>query len=178
MNNRYGPGRPARNNTKRLPKIIAAVLVLALAGGAAYYFLWHKKPVTAPVASTPELTYSQQQSIDVNTVGGAIGQYTLANSVLPTHLSANASTLVMCNATCDPTTSQISQLVVYQARNVQIRSYVAGMLVSSKDDMLLVPGATCKDKTALGDPTSKRNSMVILYATDASTGLSQHCVKL
>lgn len=178
MNAQYGPGRSARNRKKRTPKLALIIVLLLAVAGVGYYFFTHKKPTASPVTNSPALTYSQKQSIDVNTVGGAIGQYTLANGVTPTRLSPNGSVLVMCNAVCDPNTSQISQLVVYQAKDVQIKPYVAGQLVSSVNDMYLVQGATCKDRTALGDPSSQPKSMVILYASQSSTGLSQHCIKL
>jgi hypothetical protein len=178
MNAHYGPGRPARNRKNRTPNLAIIIVLLLLLAGAGYYFFMHKKPAAAPVTSSPNLSYSQQQSVDVNTVGGAIGQYTQANGVTPTHLSANGNVLVMCNAACDPTTSQISQLAVYQAKNVQIKSYTPGQLVASVNDMYLVQGATCKSRAGIGDQSSNPKSMVILYATESSSGLSQHCVKL
>lgn len=177
MKNRYGAGRPARSKNTLPFKIVVGVLVFAVVIISAYYFFPRKSTDNSVTASVP-VTYDQKQSTDVNTVGGAIGQYTAANAVLPIRLSANGSTLVMCNSVCDPTTSQISQLTVYLASAVEIKPYVSGMLVASKDSMLLVPGGACRDKTALGGPANKRNAMVILYATDSSTGLSQHCVTL
>lgn len=177
MKTRYGSGRPSLNRRSPLSKILVVVVMLLVACGAVYYF-WPQTQTQTSVAKTITLTYSQNQSIDVNTVGGAIGQYTAANHALPIRLSANGSTLVMCNSVCDPTTSQISQLVVYQAADVMIKSYTAGMMVPSKNDMLLVRAATCRSASTLGDETTKQNAMIILYATDSSTGLSQHCVTL
>jgi hypothetical protein len=131
----------------------------------------------APVAAAP-LTYQQKQNIDVNTIAGAVGQYAYANNVLPTRLSVGSGTLIMCDTTCDPTTSQISPLSVYKPTDVKIEPYVAGLTVPDDQTVYLVPLAKCQNQTSLGTPSLNQRSMVLLYASSSGSSISQRCVTL
>jgi hypothetical protein len=142
----------------------------------------HKPPVPQVAAKAPALTYFQKQILDIITVGGAIGQYTTENGgVLPSYLTVgeNDSSLVMCNTTCDPTTSQISSLAAYKANDVKLMTYVRDLSVPDEHVMYLVQGAACqKNGAGLGDPSASARSMVILYAATSGNTISQRCRKL
>jgi len=151
--------------------LIAAVLV---------WHFWPRHAPPSPAFVAQPISYQQKQNIDVNTVGGAVGQYALANGTLPTHLAVGDANnqLVMCNNICDPATSQISTLQVYGAPGVAIRPYAADLSVPDDKSMYLVPGASCTSRMGIGRPNSNPRSMVILYADKTDKGLRQHCVTL
>ena len=169
------------NRRQKLREGVKATLVLALlavVAGVVMHFV--HRPEAPVVHATPiELTNSQKQMNDIITIGGAIGQYAAANGVLPTHLVVGDSetSLVMCDAVCNPTTSQISSLYSYKATNVQLKDYVAGLTVPNEQTAYLVTNGTCKDKV-LGPASASPRAMVILYAATSGNTISQHCLKL
>jgi len=177
------PKKRRPRKVQKLQEIVLTVVGLAVltAIAAGIVHLTNKPKLEAASNKPVQLNFSQKQQRDVNTIGGAIGQYTAANGgVLPTHLSIGVSedSLVMCNAVCDPTTSQISALSTYKAENVKLMTYVADLAAPDEKTIYLVPGATCKDKTTLGPPSANVRSMVLLYAGVSGNTISQRCVKL
>jgi hypothetical protein len=173
--------RPSRQDRlkNRAMTFAAAVMIVAVAFGVIHFWPKAAEPQTAKAA--PALSYSQKQVLDVNTIGGAIGQYTAANGgVLPSRLTIGSSTnaLVMCNTICDPTTSQISSLLIYKPEDVKLMSYVADLAAPDEQALYLVKGATCKNPTTLGGPSSTPRSMVILYAAASGSALTQRCITL
>lgn len=163
---------------RRLVRFSLAIVVLAVA--AVLLPAWLTKK-SAPVAVTPpQLTYQQKQTLDINTLAGAIGQYANANDALPLSLSVEPddTTLVMCGKICDPATSQITQLSVYKADKVHIESYVAGLTVPDIQTVYLVPGGRCAKGGGLGNATAAPRAMVLLYAVSSGASFSQRCLTL
>lgn len=170
--------RPRRRN-KRMLRLAGVGLVAML---VAVVFIVHKahsaKTVPEPTAPA-RLTHQQEQTIDVITIGGAVGQYVAAsNSTLPTRTAPGPSdnSVVLCGKTCDSTTWQVSALSAYKPANVKIVPYAPG-LTTSVDTLLLVAGAKCNHNDLTTDNITPL-SMVALYATDTSAGPKQHCVSL
>lgn len=125
-----------------------------------------------------QLSYGAKQSIDVNLVAGAVGQYAAANSVLPVRLAASNGSLVLCAATCTSSAYEVGGFNVYQPENIKLVSYSPGLTVPSVDDMYLAPGAKCATNGSIGVVNTDPRSMVILFATTTSTGISSRCVVL
>lgn len=171
------PQAPRWSQARRI-KTIAAVLLIVILAGVVYRAV-HKAPASTATAP-PQLTYRQKQTIDINIVGGAVGQYAAANSVLPTRTSSgpDGSILVLCNDTCDPTTSQVASLSVYKPADVKVVAYAPGMIAPNAQSMYLVPGAKCAGSTGIGGPSSNLRSMVILYNVSSGANLTQRCVTL
>jgi hypothetical protein len=163
---------------QRLVRFSLAMVVLAVA--AVLLVVWRSKKSDPAVVAPVQLTYQQRQTLDINTLAGAIGQYANANNALPLSLSVEPDniTLVMCGKICDPATSQITQLSVYKADNVHIESYVAGLTVPDIQTVYLVPGGRCAKGGGLGNATAAPRAMVLLYAISSGASFSQRCVTL
>ncbi|MEJ0073218.1 MAG: hypothetical protein WDN27_04030 [Candidatus Saccharibacteria bacterium] len=155
---------------KRFIKL-SIMLVVILGGiGFAVGRHYHQEPIAKPVALTA-LTYTQRQLLDVNIVAGAIGQYVAANNgTLPTQLSVNGGSLVMCNQVCDPSTSAVAQLGVFKPQNIKLVPYQAGLKVPDTSLMYLVPQAKCASQTSIDGQNPHARSMVLLY--DEASGSS------
>ena len=163
---------------RRRIKLSATLIVLIIATVVSMAWL-SKKPVPTPT-TPPPLTFQQKQTIDINTLAGAIGQYANANNALPLSLSVEPGniTLVMCGKICDPLTSQVTQLSAYKADEVHIESYVADLAVPDIQTIYLVPGARCNAGGGLGNSTAAPRAMVLLYAVSSGASFSQHCLTL
>lgn len=173
-------GRQKQPNRKlrRLVKFIVIVAIVLVAAIIIDKVLTHK-PVPKPKA-TPPLTNQQRQTLDVNTLGGAVGQYVIENNqTLPERVSPapDGSSVVLCGKTCDPNTWQVSALQAYKPSDVRLVHYATGLAVPEASTMYIVSGATCK-KGTLTDQGIRPLSMAILYATQNDSTLQQHCVAL
>jgi hypothetical protein len=160
---------------------VKAVVVLAVVGVvglvARTQFRERIAPPTKPVQV--HYTYQQMQAIDVNTVGSAISQYSVANAAIPTSISiAPDGNLVLCGEVCNPLTSEVNALTSYKPSSVSFQTYAPGIAVMDKDQMYIVPGATCKNKGKTVDSSAAPKAMVILYGQTAAAGLNQRCVIL
>lgn len=157
------------------------VIVLVLAGAAFAIFHHQTTQPTVPVVHTP--TLAQRQSLDVVTLGGAIGQYVATNNkTLPAHVSPapdGTNSVVLCGTTCDPATWQVSSLSAYKPAGVKMVPYSAGLTAPDVNTLYLVSGARCNaQRTALSTQDVKPLSMAIMYATQDAGTLDQHCVIL
>lgn len=149
--------------------IIIVVHVIMMSGSA------NKAPATAV---QPQLSYGAKQTIDVNLVAGAVGQYAAANSVLPVRLAASNGSLVLCAATCTPSAYEVGGFNVYQPENIKLVAYSSDLTAPSASDMYLVPDAKCAGNGSIGAVNTDPRSMVILFAATTSTGSSPRCVVL
>jgi len=150
-------------------------LVAAVVVGVNTFIIKH-----APVvqAATKPLTYAQKQANDVNTVAGAVAQYTLAAGVLPTLVAANQSGgITICGSNCSAAPAVVT-LSVYKPAGVLIAPYSAALKIPDQYSMYIVPQAKCADKATLGGPNTNPRSAVILYAQEDGASLLQHCVTL
>jgi len=165
--------------SKRRRKQLAALAVVIILALVFYALFGHKAPKPVP-NTVPPLTHQQQQTRDVNTLGGAVGQYVASNGhTLPTYVvpTPGGNSVVLCGTTCDSTTSQVSTLSAYKPAGVKIVPYAPGITAPDISTLYLVSGAKCAG-TTVTDQKVTALSMVILYATQATSGLFQHCVSL
>lgn len=175
-------GRDAiRRHRTKLGKVLLLLVVVALAVGSFLLFKHEKAKPTIPVVHEP--TLQQKQSLDVVTIGGAVGQYVATNSkTLPTHVSPapdGSDSVVLCGAVCDPSTWQVSSLSAYKPTGVRMVPYTLGLTVSDPNTLLLVSGARCNEQgTELSTKDVKALSMSILYASEDGGSLKQRCVIL
>lgn len=156
--------------------LVLAVLVVAVVAVARFT---HKPPKLQP-AKVVQPTYAEQQNADVVTIGGAVGQYALANDgALPERVAIGTATnsIVLCGASCNPADFQVA-LTVYKPGNVKVVPYVADLTAPDAQTLYLVPGGTCSDKNTLGPATASPRAMVILYAASTGNTISQRCEKL
>lgn len=169
----------AASMRRRLSVALIVVVVLVVAVIAARTFIFPKtsKPVIA--AKPPALSLAGKESEDVGLVAGAVGQYAAANDALPTRLSVTASGgLVLCGDVCNAALYGISGFSVYQASDIQLKSYVPGLTAPNQNVIYLVPGAKCGSNGQLGAVNPKPRSMVLLYASATTTGATPRCVVL
>ena len=173
--------RPAKRGRKlrflfRLA-VIAAALIL---GYVAYQLFWPGAQEAPPKPVVHALTPHERQTLDVNTVAGAIAQYTAANGgVLPTRLSAGSDTsLIMCNNVCNPTTSQVASLTTYKAANVKIMIYTPSLAVPDANTIYLVARAKCASNGSIGSTNPNPRSMVLLYVRSTDTTPERRCLVL
>jgi len=156
---------------------VLAVITIALvltAGGR----IWQKNKHPVLVEAKP-LSYQQKQANDVNVVAGAVAQYTLAAGSLPTIIGAvQSGAITICGADCGSVVSSAVTLTAYKPEGVKFAPYTPGLTAPDQNTMYLVPGAKCANGKTLGTTNSNPRSIVILYAQQISTNLSQHCVVL
>ncbi len=162
---------------RRLKLGAAALVVIAVLGvGVNTFVIKHTPKVQA--AAKP-LTYAQKQASDVNTVAGAVAQYTVAAGALPTIVAANQNDgITICGVDCSAVTPSVVTLSVYKPDGVLIAPYSAGLKVPDQHTMYIVPQAKCADKATLGNVNTNPRSAIILYAQVDGVTLSQHCVTL
>jgi hypothetical protein len=178
------PRRGGREGLRRRSKaraVVVALFVIALA--VAGYVIFHHETTkpTIPVVHAP--TLQQRQSLDVVTLGGAVGQYVATNNkTLPMHVSPapdGSNSVVLCGTICDPSTWQVSSLSAYKPTGVKMVSYDPSIEVPDVTTMYLVVGARCNQQgNELSTKDVKALSMSILYASQDSGTLRQHCVIL
>lgn len=161
-------------------RAVAVVAVVAGAGVGAHAYLQQRHVQKAAVRVLPKYSFRQRQSIDVNSIGGAVSLFAQANDALPTGLStASDGNLVLCGTSCDPRNYEVTSLLVYKPANVKLAAYIPGLSVSDPQTMYLVPGAKCTNEGTLGDASTAPRAMVILYAQDDSGApVKQRCVTL
>jgi hypothetical protein len=174
------PRRRALTRKRQLVSIAAVAIVVIIVVAwqmGALSTTAGKKP--AAVVQQP-LTTAAKQDEDVDLVAGAIGQYSAANGVLPTGLSATAGNgLVLCGSTCDATDYDVSGFSFYQASAFKITTYASGLTAPSQSVVYLVPGAKCGSNGQVGGINTDPRSMVLLYESVSSSGTTApRCVVL
>jgi hypothetical protein len=163
---------------RHLKAIVAGVLAVALLAVGAHIIASYQashKVIPPP----PPLTFGQKQSIDANNLGGAVGQYVLINGAPPTSVSVGSDgNLVLCGTICDPVTSEVVPLAVYQANEVKYEQYAAGLAVPNSQTMYLVAGANCTGPRRSLNASTNPKAMAIEYAQPNKSQLTQRCVTL
>jgi hypothetical protein len=159
--------------------VVAIVVVLAIIGLVLFL---HRAPKAVVPPPVPKTTAAQLRQSDVDILAGAIGQFTASNDgVVPTGISlaANGTNLVLCGATCDPTTGTVASLSSYLPSNVQFTTYAPSLSVPSEQIMYVVPQAACAPHGAgIGGPSTNKRAMIILYGTLSGSVLTQRCTGL
>ncbi|HSX31292.1 MAG TPA: hypothetical protein VLE99_05220 [Candidatus Saccharimonadales bacterium] len=180
---------PAAKRTKRSrikPRWTRARLIKLGAVGAltltlivGVHFLQAYRANHKPVVARVTMSARQKQAIDINNVGGAVGQYAQLNGTTPTAVSVGPDgNLVLCSSVCDPTTYEVVRLLMYQPGNVKLHAYASGIAVPDSQTLYLVADASCTGPAkAIAAGTSTR-AMAILYSPTGDTSTSQHCVTL
>lgn len=173
--------REGLHRKSKLKAVVGLVVVVVLATGIFTIFHRQTTKPTIPAVHTP--TLSQRQSLDVVTLGGAVGQYVATNNkTLPAHVSSapdGTNSVVLCGAICDPATWQVSSLSAYKPAGVKMVAYSAGLTAPDVNTLYLVSGARCNAQgTELSTQNVKALSMSIVYATQENGSLQQHCVIL
>ncbi len=169
----------AQRGRRRLLVMLGALLVLAVLGVAAYWYFSSRAAGTQPSKTAPSLSFGAKQAMDLNLVAGAVGQYASANGVLPAHFSATQDgRLVLCGTVCDPTLYAVGGFRAYNAANIRLMNYTAGLAVPDQNTMYVVPGAKCGSDGHAGDPNPISRSAVILYGAQTSSGTTTRCIVL
>jgi hypothetical protein len=163
---------------KRIQLALSSVVVVALVVAGTYFWLGQRdlKPVSSVAKS---LSYAEKQTFDVNTVGGAISQFSADNSGLPSALTVSTDgSLVLCGVDCAAIAVTIAPLQTYQPSNVKLIPFESGFTTTDKAAMYLIPGAKCADTHTLGGENPNPRSMVIMYARENGLGVTPYCVTL
>lgn len=174
---RRRPPIPRWTRGRTIKTIMVLAVVAAVAGGV--YTHWPHK-VVKPKPSAP-LSYSQRQSSDVVTLGGAVANYSKEHNGLPSYLSVTSDgTMILCGGDgCNSDTDAVGALTTYNVTDVHFAPYSPGLVTPDASTLYMVPGALCKDNSTLGSATDKPLAMVILYLRDNSDGsVTSRCVKL
>jgi hypothetical protein len=108
-----------------------------------------------------------------------MGQYSAANSALPTKTVApGGTTLELCGDTCDPTNPFAVQLSLYRPSNVRIVPFVAGLQAPGTETMLVVTAGKCNGSALDAQAATKPRSAVLLYSEISKDVLTTHCITL
>lgn len=173
--------RPKKRSGWTLRRLVKLAIALIIIGVVAVVLLHlHVHEPVAKVQRPQPLSNTARRQLDINTIAGAVGQYASATGTLPTKatVASDKASLLLCNAICDPATSQVSALTVYQAADVHIIAYSPGLATPDAQTVYLVPGASCQGNHSIGTANSRPRAMVVLYALPQDTTLQQFCVKL
>jgi len=134
---------------------------------------------TPPPVARKALTYRQMQTEDITLLGGAVALYAQNADSLPTTLAVLADgSMLLCGASCDSTTPEVSPLMSYKPENIKFMSYAPGLMAPDKETLYLVPEAKCAGKTKLGGADTNPRAMVILYAQAQGDSTTPRCVTL
>lgn len=175
---RRGGKLAKRTKGKRIKWAVAGVVVVALLVVGHNWYGKHKELQPVSTVAKP-LTYKQKQISDVNTVAGAVAQFSADNSGLPSQLLVTSDgSLTLCGVSCDTTAATIAPLSVYHASGVKIEPYSSGFTTTDKTTMYLIPGAKCADAHNLGSINTNPRAMVIMYAQENGLGVTPRCVTL
>lgn len=159
-------------------KLGLAVAVVAVALVGLRTFMDERQP-SAPPHVAPHYSAQQLQALDVNTVGSAVGEYSVTTGDLPAGTTVGSDGhLVLCGTSCDPSVGEVVSLVTYNPATVKMQHFAPNLTVPDANTMYIVPGATCENKGASINASSKPKAAVILYAQPKETQLTQRCVIL
>jgi hypothetical protein len=175
---RRGGKLAKKTNRNRIKLAVTGAAAVALVVAGTH--LWIGRKDLRPVNTVAKpLTYAQKQSFDVNTIGGAVSQFSADNGGLPDSVAVSADgSLLLCGVDCNTTAAAIAPLQVYQASSVKVIPYQSGFTTTDKQTMYLMPGAKCADTHNLGGENANPRAIVILYAQENGLGVTPKCVTL
>jgi hypothetical protein len=162
-------------------RVITLVVGLAVVAGVSVGVYTHWPHQKAKLSAAPPQAYSQRQSSDVVTLGGAVANYSKEHGKLPSYLSVTPDgTMILCGGDgCNSATDSVGALMTYNVADVHFAPYSPGLVTPDAGTLYMVPGALCKDNNTLGNATDKPLAMVILYLRDNNDGsVTSRCVKL
>jgi hypothetical protein len=175
---RRGGKLAKRTNGKWAKLGVAGVVVMALLIGGNVWYGRNKDLRPVNNIAKP-LNYKQKQANDVNTVAGAVSQYSVDNGEIRSKLiTTTDGSLTLCGFSCDNAAATIAPLMVYLASGVKIVPYQSGFMTTDKDTMYLIPGAKCADVHTLGGVNTNPRAIVIMYAQVNGRGVTPRCVTL
>jgi hypothetical protein len=177
---KQGPKRLRPVSLKSRWQKAASVAVLVVVAGAGFYLTRpHVKEPVAAAQATHTLTDAEKRRNDVMAVAGGMGQFSVANKVLPAKtVPAGATMLEFCGEACDPSNPDVVQLTLYSPANVRIVPFVPGLPAPGTNTMLVVTSGKCNDGNLDAQAATKPRAAVLLYSELVKDSLTTHCVTL
>jgi len=175
---RGGRRRAVKWTRKRQLGMVVALVIVIIAALGVHSLITPDDTSKIAANQLQHLTLQTRQANDINTIAGAVGQYTAANGgVLPSATSDAAGSLVLCGSTCDPLTSQVASLSVYAPSDVKIVPYRAGLAAPTTTAIYLVPLGKCAGGV-VGAPNPNPRSMILLYRAATTPASTPRCLSL